>query len=89
MCLWVELPPHVDSLEVYQRALEAKISVTPGPLFSAKRKFHNFLRLNSVNPWSETVEHAMRTLGQIIAGLAPMRSVLSQTNGHGRTAARA
>lgn len=66
MCLWVELPAHVDSLDVYRRALAAGISTAPGPLFSAKKKFQNFIRLNFGNPWTETIENAVRTLGQII-----------------------
>jgi DNA-binding transcriptional MocR family regulator len=66
MCLWVELPPEVDALDVYHRAMAAKITTAPGPLFSAKQLFRNFIRLNSGNPWSDKIEHAVRTLGRII-----------------------
>jgi len=66
MCLWVELPPSVDALQVYRRALAAKISVAPGPIFSAKQKYSNFLRLNCGNPWCEEIEDAVKTLGAII-----------------------
>jgi len=68
MCLWVELPPQVNSLTVYQQALAAKISTAPGPIFSAKQKFQNFIRLNFGNPWTERIEGAVRDLGQIIHG---------------------
>ncbi len=67
MCLWIELPPHVNTLEVYQLAMAAKISIAPGPLFSAKQKFKNFIRLNCGNPWSDAIENAVKVLGQIIA----------------------
>ena len=67
MCLWVELPSHVDSLAVYERAMASKISIAPGPLFSAKQKYRNFIRLNCGNPWSEAVEQAVKRLGEIIA----------------------
>jgi DNA-binding transcriptional MocR family regulator len=67
MCLWVELPPQVDALEVYHRAMAVKITTAPGPIFSAKQSFRNFIRLNCGNPWSERIENAVRTLGQIIA----------------------
>jgi DNA-binding transcriptional MocR family regulator len=69
MCLWVELPPHIDALEVHHLAMAAKISIAPGLLFSAKQKFNNFLRLSCANPWSGTIENAVRTLGQIIAAV--------------------
>jgi DNA-binding transcriptional MocR family regulator len=67
MCLWVELPAPVNALKVYERALADKISIAPGPLFSAKQRFENFIRLNFGNPWSETIEKAMVRLGNIIA----------------------
>ncbi len=67
MCLWVELPGQTNALAVYHRALAAGIGIAPGPLFSAKQQFGNFVRLNCGNPWSEQIENAIRTLGQIIA----------------------
>ncbi len=66
MCLWVELPAHVNSLDVYHQAMAEKINIAPGPLFSAKQKFLNFIRLSAGNPWSTTVENAVRRLGEII-----------------------
>jgi DNA-binding transcriptional MocR family regulator len=66
MCLWIELPPELDALDIYHRALAAKITTAPGPLFSAKQLFRNFIRLNCGNPWSDRIENAVRTLGQII-----------------------
>jgi DNA-binding transcriptional MocR family regulator len=71
MCLWVELPDHVNSLDVYHRAIAEKISIAPGPLFSAKQKFSNFIRLSAGNPWSSTVENAVRRLGEIIHASKP------------------
>jgi DNA-binding transcriptional MocR family regulator len=70
MCLWVELPEQVNALEVYEQALAAKISTAPGPIFSAKRKFPNFIRLNFGNPWSERIENAVQVLGDIVHRLA-------------------
>jgi DNA-binding transcriptional MocR family regulator len=65
--LWVELPAHINSLELLEKALAVKISVAPGPIFSAKQKFKNFIRLNCGNPWSDRIENAVMKLGQIIA----------------------
>ncbi len=66
MCLWIELPSNINALTVYERALAAKISIAPGPIFSAKQKFRNCIRLNCGNPWSEAMEAAVRELGDII-----------------------
>jgi DNA-binding transcriptional MocR family regulator len=65
--LWVELPRSVDSLELHRRALEQKISIAPGPIFSAKQKYKNFIRLSCGLPWSEKIDRAM----QALADLAP------------------
>lgn len=69
LALWVELPEHIQALEVHELALKEKISISPGPLFSAKQGFQNFIRLGAGNPWSEEIERAMVKLGQIIAKL--------------------
>jgi len=70
MCLWVELPKNVDSLAVFHQAMAANISTAPGPLFSAKQKYQNFIRLNFGNPWTEKIENAVRELGAIAQRIA-------------------
>jgi DNA-binding transcriptional MocR family regulator len=63
--LWVELPKRVDALELYREALEKKISIAPGPIFSAKQKYPNFIRLSCGQPWSDRLEQALITLGRL------------------------
>ncbi len=64
--IWIELPEKVDSLQLCQQALAQRISIAPGPIFSASRKYRNFIRLNCAQPWSETLEKAMITLGRMV-----------------------
>ena len=64
--LWVQLDEHVDALEVHRRALAENISVAPGPMFSARREFRNFLRLNYGHPWNAAMERAIADLSRII-----------------------
>ncbi len=66
--LWVELPHHVDSLELQERALAERISISPGPIFSARQRYRNFIRLNCGYPWSERLDQALRTLGRLARG---------------------
>lgn len=68
--LWLELPKGVDSLALYQRAMDANISVSPGPMFAAQRGFENCLRLNYGHPWSNPAEQAMRKLARFTEELA-------------------
>ncbi|MEP7042944.1 MAG: PLP-dependent aminotransferase family protein [Dokdonella sp.] len=64
--LWVELPAHVDALEVHRKALALNISVAPGPIFSSRGQFRNCLRLNYGHPWDARMEDALATLGQLL-----------------------
>jgi DNA-binding transcriptional MocR family regulator len=69
MCLWVEMPLRVNALTLYERAIASKITILPGPLFSAKQKFRNCIRINCGNPWSDRIEAAVKRLGEIAKSL--------------------
>jgi DNA-binding transcriptional MocR family regulator len=68
--LWVELPPAVDAMKLYALALERKITVGPGHMFSARGSYPNYIRLNYSYPWSKEIEDALRMLGKLVAQLA-------------------
>jgi len=82
MSLWVELPPHVNALDVYQQALGRNIAIAPGPIFSAKQGFQNFIRLNIGNPWSDRIEQAVTTLGQIISRVDASDATTNRSKGN-------
>jgi DNA-binding transcriptional MocR family regulator len=65
--LWVELPASINSLELFRQALAEKISIAPGPIFSPKQKFRNFIRLSCGAPWSQASDQALLKLGQLSA----------------------
>jgi DNA-binding transcriptional MocR family regulator len=64
--LWVELPPGVDALTLHEQALRRGIVIAPGPLFSARQRFANFIRISAGHPWDERIATAMRTLGRLV-----------------------
>ena len=68
--LWVQLPPSVDGMELFHRALERGVAVTPEALFSPTRKFNNFIRICCGSPWSEDLAAAVAILGTIATELA-------------------
>jgi DNA-binding transcriptional MocR family regulator len=68
--LWVELPPKVDAIELRRRAMERGVNIAPGPLFSAKQKYRNFIRLTFALPWDERVEQALITVGRLAGEMA-------------------
>lgn len=65
--LWVELPPGVDAVTLHEQALRKRIVVAPGPLFSARARFANFIRISAGTPWSERIEEAIGTLAKLVA----------------------
>lgn len=64
--LWVEMPDAVDALDLHRRATEAGISVSPGPMFSANRRYTNCLRLNYGHPGSDEIEVGIKRLGALL-----------------------
>ena len=68
--LWVELPPRVNSAEVFEKALQEKICVAPGTLFAAGKRFRNFIRISCGYPWSSELERSIWRLGQIVTELS-------------------
>jgi DNA-binding transcriptional MocR family regulator len=62
--IWVELPPSVEALRLYPRALQAGVTFAPGPIFSPTGGYRGFLRLNAA-VWNPTVEQAIARLGEL------------------------
>ena len=63
--LWLELPSRVDTLKLHHDALKHHINTAPGPLFSVKDRYRNCLRINCGLPWTEEIETAIHTLGDL------------------------
>ena len=68
--LWLELPGNINAELLFDDAIEAGISITPGQIFSPSKRYSNFVRLSYGHPWSERTEDAVRWLGQRVGELA-------------------
>ncbi len=73
--LWLELPAGVDAVALHEAALARGISTAPGPIFSAKREFAHFLRLNFGHPVAEAAVAELGSLlrQQLAAPSVPIR----------------
>jgi DNA-binding transcriptional MocR family regulator len=67
--LWIELPRRVDSQQVFERALEQGIAITPGLIYSPARRFRNYVRLSYGHPWNDRLEDAIVRLGALTGEL--------------------
>ncbi|MFW1676929.1 PLP-dependent aminotransferase family protein [Pontibacter sp. JAM-7] len=65
LAVWVELPPNVDTLASYPKALEQGVVITPGPLFSVSGQFKNCLRISYAHPWDERRVAALNRLPRL------------------------
>jgi DNA-binding transcriptional MocR family regulator len=68
--LWVQLPPQVDGLKVYQKALDHRIAIIPGGVCSNSGQFKNFIQVSCGTPYTTKVENGIATLGRIISKLS-------------------
>ncbi len=64
--IWVEFPAKVDTLKLHHEALKHRINTAPGALFSVKNRYNNCLRMSCGLPWSDEIEAALKTLGDLI-----------------------
>jgi DNA-binding transcriptional MocR family regulator len=60
--IWVVLPEGHDSLELQRQALDAGMSIAPGPYFSPSGRYRRCLRLNCALPRSVDVETTLSRL---------------------------
>lgn len=68
--LWLELPEHVNTLELYRLAMAESISTAPGVLFSADGRFTHHIRLNIGHPGDRRISQALRRLGELSCAMA-------------------
>ena len=68
--LWVELPQAIDALALHDKAMQAGISIAPGPMFSASRGFGSCIRINYGHPLTTRVEAALQEIGRAALQLA-------------------
>ena len=76
--VWIELPRRVEAQYLYRQALNEGISLAPGPIFSAKGAFRNFIRLSCGNLFTERIEAAIRRIGALAQASLSRRSSMAK-----------
>ncbi len=67
--LWVEMSKKSDGYKLHKRALKQGIGIAPGQIFSASQQFGNYFRISYGTPYNDKIEKALKTLGELVAGL--------------------
>jgi DNA-binding transcriptional MocR family regulator len=68
--LWIELEPCIDAFDLFQKAMEAGISIAPGQVFSTDARFSNFIRISFGTPINQEIRRSIKVLGDLIRQLA-------------------
>ena len=64
--LWIELDQRIDTTELYYKAMQQKISIAPGRMFTLQDQYRNCMRLSYGQKWTPYIEERLRLLGDII-----------------------
>ncbi len=67
--LWIELDKHVDTTELYDKAMRQNISIAPGRMFTMQQQYNNCMRLSYGLLWNNRVDNALKYLGRTIKTL--------------------
>jgi DNA-binding transcriptional MocR family regulator len=63
--LWLELPKSCDSVALFESLVERRITIGPGPMFSASQRYRNCMRLSIGSVWTPRQEQALREVGRL------------------------
>lgn len=64
--MWMELNKKIDTEKLYYRAMQQKISIAPGRMFTLQDQYRNCMRLSYGQRWNPLIEERLMTLGNII-----------------------
>ena len=65
--IWVELPEHLNALELMSKCVDRGVAYVPGTHFFAEGGHHNTLRLNFSNSTVEQIHTGMAVIREVIA----------------------
>lgn len=67
--LWLELDKRIDTVALYEQAINQKISIAPGKMFTLRNQFNNCLRLNFGLNWNDQTSQSLKLLGKLAKAL--------------------
>ncbi len=67
--LWIELPSKINSMDIFQEALERKVLTIPGLICSNLSRYKNYLRVSCGSPYTKDLEEGIAIVGEIITRL--------------------
>jgi DNA-binding transcriptional MocR family regulator len=69
LTIWVQLTEEIDSLELFRRALKAKIAVLPGIICANTDAYRHCIRISCGLPYDNALDKGVRKLAKIVREL--------------------
>lgn len=70
---WVELPEHIQGMELLKSCLEKKVAFVPGDSFFPNKKAQNTFRLNFSNMPEAMIDEGIKRIGNILKESWPIK----------------
>lgn len=67
--LWLELPEKVEAEQLFDQTIARQISIMPGDVFAAGKRYGNFIRISFGHPWSQSIEDGVEQLGSLVRSI--------------------
>jgi len=67
--LWLELDKKIDTYNLYHEAMQHKISIAPGTMFTLQDRYQNCMRLSYGMQWTPEIDKALKKLGNLVKGM--------------------
>ena len=64
--LWVELNEKHDTIQLYDRAIQKGISISPGRIYTLQKQYNNCFRMSCGLQWTERTEEGIKLLGELV-----------------------
>lgn len=61
--LWTEMDKRIDAASLYEKAMQHKISIAPGRMFTLQNQFNNCMRLSYGVKWTDELDSKLKQLG--------------------------
>ena len=68
LALWAELPPEINTIELYAKARKKGVILTPGRLFTAQERYLNFLRISFAHELDARRLSSLSMINDLIQG---------------------
>jgi DNA-binding transcriptional MocR family regulator len=68
--IWIELPPKVDSVELFRQAKAKGLVIVPGPLFTTTNRYRNFIRMSHCQSYSNAIHDGIAAVGRMASARA-------------------